>query len=135
MARRRVAATRPIIIKQAAPKPKRRSRRRSAGGLLSAGADSPVTAAIGGYAMGTIDKMAEDNDWPTLPVIGRTGTIGLVAYYFRRSHPLVKNIAHAGLAVAGYQLARTGSIEGVGGVGAGGAVTYDEDADDDDDDD
>ena len=132
MARRAAAAARPIIIRQpVARRTVRRARRRASAGLKVAG-ESPVTIVLGGVALGFIDGEFEKRDWPTFPVIGRAGTIGLIAYLLRKKHAIFRQVAVAGLTVAGYQFARTGEVAGddnVLGHAAAGAAVYDDDDD------
>lgn len=76
---------------------------------------SPWEYAIGGAALGWLDKIAEEKSLPTLPIIGRAGTIGLIAYFVRGQGGLggwAAKIARAGFTVAGYQYLRHGKVEG-----------------------
>jgi hypothetical protein len=68
--------------------------------------------ALGGAALGFIEKQWPNA--PTLPIIGRAGSIALAAYWFGgKSKPgLMRDIAIAGAVVAGYELGKTGKIAG-----------------------
>lgn len=68
--------------------------------------------ALGGAALGFIEKQWPNA--PTLPIIGRAGTIALAAYYFggKQKPGLMRDIALSGAAVAGYELGKTGKISG-----------------------
>jgi hypothetical protein len=109
-----VRAPAPIVIRQSAPrtpKPKKHHRRRhgSGGGLTI---QHIVAAGIGGFALGFVKKTFPT--LPTVPILGRSGTIALGAYLLR-SHvksPIVRDIALAAAAVAGNELGSTGTISG-----------------------
>lgn len=71
------------------------------------------SAAIGGAALGFIDKSLPQ--LPTIPMLGRAGTIALGAYFFSRGKSgsgLIRDIALAASAVAGYQLGNQGHVSG-----------------------
>jgi hypothetical protein len=76
--------------------------------------ESFVPTLIGGFLLGLIDKSGMN--FPTVAVLGRAGTIGGIAYLFRKSSPLARNVAHAGLAVAAYEFGKEGKVSGEGGV-------------------
>jgi len=69
--------------------------------------------AIGGFALGFIDKSIGDQ-LPTLPVLGRAGTIALGAWLFNRggSSSILRDVAIAGIAIAGYQYGKEGEVSG-----------------------
>jgi hypothetical protein len=77
-------------------------------------------AIAGGFALGMIDKSAID--FPTLPFLGRAGTLGLAAWGLSR---MTKNewASHAAtglLAIAAYELSKEGTISGEEYGGGGG---------------
>lgn len=110
-------AAAPIINVRAPAAPKKkgggRRRRGRGGGASAAGGTQKLMATLaGGFAFGWIEK-----NWgaslPTLPVIGRAGTITILAHLaakqgFRFAH----DVAVAGSAISGYQLGNTGRIAG-----------------------
>lgn len=105
-------------------KGKSRGRGRGGGGLSL---QMLGGTALGGAALGFIEKQWPNA--PTIPMIGRAGTIALAAYYFggRKSPGLMRDIALSGAAVAGYELGKTGKIAGEDVLGdiapqVGGAV-------------
>jgi hypothetical protein len=129
MAKRRTASTSQIvrtipfprqvapIIRVSAPRAvtKKKSRRRvgsASGGSLSA--KSLLGTALGGAAFGYIEKSFPN--LPSLPLIGRSGTIALAAFFLSKRGGLgggiVRDIAIAGAAISGYQLGKTGAISG-----------------------
>ena len=72
-------------------------------------------SAIGGAVLGFIEKKFPTI--PTVPVVGRAGTIAIVAYFLSRrgggmGGTLMRDIALAGAVVAGYQLGSTGKVAG-----------------------
>lgn len=102
------------IIKVSAPRalraPKVHRRRRSGGGQGNT-KDTMVKMAMGGAAIAFIEKSAINI--PTIPVLGRTGTIAVAAYFFGGKKPgLVRDIAIAAATLAAYEMARDGKIAG-----------------------
>jgi hypothetical protein len=74
-----------------------------------------AATAFGGFALGFIDKNFPT--LPTLPVIGRAGTISLAAYLLGKFGGvglggIVRDISLAGAAVAGYEMGSTGKVTG-----------------------
>lgn len=71
-------------------------------------------AGIGGAVLGFIEKSFPT--LPTVPIIGRAGTIALGAYFLSRrggmGGTILRDVALAASAVAGYQLGHTGKISG-----------------------
>jgi hypothetical protein len=107
------------IIKVSAPrapaKQKRRGRRRHHGG--GGGALSMRTmagAALGGALLGFIEKQFPT--LPTVPLIGRKGTIALIAYFVAKKGGTLATIARdvglAAAAIAGNELGATGKVSG-----------------------
>jgi hypothetical protein len=75
---------------------------------------SLFATALGGAAFGFIEKSFPN--LPTLPLVGRAGTIAIAAYFLSKrggmGGGIVRDIANAGAAIAGYQLGKTGTISG-----------------------
>ncbi len=69
--------------------------------------------ALGGAAYGFIEK-SFGPQLPTLPIVGRAGTITIGAYMFAkgRGGGIVADIARAGAVISGYQIGSTGKISG-----------------------
>jgi hypothetical protein len=68
---------------------------------------------LGGAALGFLEKSFPS--LPTLPIIGRKGTIALACYYFSKGkggHSLLRDVAIAASTIAGYELGTTGKISG-----------------------
>lgn len=73
-----------------------------------------VGAGIGGAVLGFVDKTFPG--LPTVPIIGKAGTIALAAYMLSRrggmGGGILRDVAMAAAAVAGYQLGSEGKIHG-----------------------
>jgi len=71
-------------------------------------------SAIGGAIFGFVEKTFPT--LPTVPILGRAGTIALAAYFLgRNSHMgggIVRDVALAAAAVAGYELGKDGKVSG-----------------------
>lgn len=103
--------------RQAAPiqhASKRRGRRRGgigAGGLgRSAKGNRMMGVAIGGLAYGFIEKSFPG--MPTLPLVGKSGTVALAVYFMGGNNDLLNDIGIAAAAIAGYSLGKEGVISG-----------------------
>lgn len=115
----RVPQSRPVapIIRVTAPRaaPKKHHRRHIGGGGGGINQKRLIEVALGGAAFGFIEK-SFGAQLPTLPIIGRAGTITLAAYYFGKGKGgIMRDIALAGAVIAGYQLGSTGKVSGIDG--------------------
>lgn len=117
-------ASAPVIRVSAPRAPRKKHRRSHVGGAAKLSQKTMMAAAIGGAALGFIDKQFPT--LPTIPMIGRAGTIALVAYMLSGRGgigAIAKDVALAGAAVAGYELGKEGKISGeIMGQGSGGVV-------------
>lgn len=129
MARTRTRTTRSgseIVVVQANP-PARRSgggairRRRSSGGgkrrrrsRVGGGGGSIQShlqnVALGGLAYGLIVKNVPQ--LPSIPGIGRSGTVALAIYFLKPSSKILRDVGVAAAAIAGYSFGSTGSVAG-----------------------
>jgi len=122
-----VRAPKPIVIrttKVVKAKPKRHHGRggHGLGGLFSKDRLETVGA---GFAIGALEKMAFVQSLPSLPFLGKTGTLGLGAYLIGGGKKgILDDVAMAAFTIAGYMLGSTGSIvgDGEGGVDTSGYV-------------
>lgn len=89
---------------------RRRMRRAGIGGR-SAKKKTMMGAALGGLIFGFIEKNFADS-LPTMPVIGKSGTIALGCYFFGGTNEIVNDVGVAAATIAGYTLATTGTISG-----------------------
>lgn len=134
MAKRRRTATKTItvreraaapIIKVSAPraapiKHHRRKRRASGGGGhkgIGGGATGAMSAtrsgalALGGFIYGYIEKNVPQ--FPTLPVVGKSGAIALAAYFLGgKQAGLIADVGNAASVIAGYSFGATGKVSG-----------------------
>lgn len=68
--------------------------------------------AMGGFALGFIDK-SRTTALPTIPVLGRAGTIALAAHVIGKGRPgLLTDVRNAAAAVAAYEMGSTGKVSG-----------------------
>lgn len=109
-------AAKPIVIRQSAPRaPKHKKRRRSSSGHSGALTVTRLFAfMLGGAAVGFIQKQFPN--MPSVPVVGKKGTIALGGYYLAKrggsmAH-LARDVAVAAAVLAGEELGRTGTISG-----------------------
>lgn len=105
---RTIAAPAPIVRYRQAPKKKVHHRR---GGGQSA-QKVMMGMVVGGFALGFLDKSG--TAIPTLPVLGRAGTIAVAAYFMggKRGHGILADVAKAAAAVAAYEYGSKGSVSG-----------------------
>jgi hypothetical protein len=135
MAKRRKTQTRTITVRERAAAPvirvtaprsapiKHRKRRRSGGGGgghrgIGGGATGAMSAtrsgalALGGFIYGYIEKNVPQ--FPTLPVVGKSGAIALAAYFLGgKNAGLIADVGNAASVIAGYSFGSTGKVSGV----------------------
>src|SRR6266849_1422355 len=103
------------IIRVSAPRaaPHKKHHRHHAKGGGSLTKERLFSLALGGAAYGFIEK-SFGAQLPTLPIVGRAGTITIGAYMFAkgRGGGIVADIARAGAVISGYQIGSTGKISG-----------------------
>ncbi len=126
----------PVIIRQSAPRRRRttavvvaprsapvRRRRSNVGSKGSVGPLTPnklLGVGLGGAIFGYIEKTFPN--LPTLPMVGRSGTIAIAAYFISKQGgmghgSIVKDVGIAAAAITGYQLGKTGKVSGDDVVG------------------
>lgn len=103
----RIAAPRPVQPKKS---PHRRRRHSSTGGGRGI-----VATAIGGAVLGFVERTFPS--LPTLPIVGRAGTVAIAAHFIGKHSSgsiatIARDVAVAAAAIAGYQLGKTGKVEG-----------------------
>jgi len=75
---------------------------------------TPVKAAITAGIVGMIEKSGVLDNLPEIPVVGRKGTIAIVAWYWSRhgGGHIARDVALVTAAICGYQYGREGKIDG-----------------------
>lgn len=69
-----------------------------------------VGAAIGGLAYGFIERSFPT--MPTLPLVGKSGTVALAVYFLGGNNDIINDIGLAAAVIAGYSLGKTGAVSG-----------------------
>ncbi len=111
------AAARPIVIRtHSKPAKKKHHRRRSGGGGIGIGGGHGIVGRampylLGGGIVGFIDKQAS-LPIPTIPVLGKMGTVAALAWFFSKGQGMVGEVARAATVLAGYQLGKDGKVAG-----------------------
>jgi hypothetical protein len=67
-------------------------------------------AAIGGFGFGMIIKNFPQ--LPTIPLLGKAGTVALLALFAKGKLPYAKEIGIAAASIAGYQMGTEGHVLG-----------------------
>lgn len=112
----RAVPMRAPVIRVSAPRaPSRRTRHRRhhSVGTGKVNQKTMMAAALGGAVLGYIDKTF--TNIPTVPILGRAGTIAVAAYFLSGRGGLgtiARDVALAGAAVAGYELGKEGHVSG-----------------------
>jgi hypothetical protein len=68
-------------------------------------------AAIGGLGYGMLEKYMGEQI-PSLPLLGKSGTIAAVIYFAGGRNDIINDIGIAAAAIAGYSLGKEGKITG-----------------------
>lgn len=67
--------------------------------------------ALGGFLYGYLEKNV--TSIPTVPVIGKSGTIALACYFLGGKHPgIIADVGNAASVIAGYSFGATGKVSG-----------------------
>lgn len=69
-----------------------------------------IGTAIGGVLYGFVEKSFPT--MPTLPLIGKSGTVALACYFLGGNNRMIQDIGVAAAAIAGYSLGKEGKISG-----------------------
>jgi hypothetical protein len=114
----RYSTPKPIVIRQTKlVKPKHRRHHGSGGGSGKLMNKNRMGIVAGAFAVGILEKQGIMSSLPTLPFVGRTGTIGIGAYLISNGgkNKLADEICTAALVIAAHELASTGTIVGAEG--------------------
>jgi hypothetical protein len=107
------------VPRSRAPAKVKHRRRHAVGGGAALSAKVMLGTALGGAVLGYVDKNFGAK-LPTVPMIGRKGTIAVIAYFLAKKGVggmggIMRDVALAAAAVSGYELGNTGKISGVDG--------------------
>ena len=112
----RARTARPIVIRTPTPVVKHHKKGRGkksghGGGLMN---KQRMGIVAGAFVVGFLEKQGIMSSLPSLPLIGRTGTIGLGAYLLSDNgrNKLADEICTAALVLAAHELSSTGAIIG-----------------------
>lgn len=87
-------------------KPHRRSSGKSSEKVL-------MSLCIGGLALGFFDKSGTSFPIPTIPILGKAGTIAVIAHVFGKGKAgMVTDIRNAAAVVASYEFGKDGKVSG-----------------------
>ncbi len=130
MARATTVRTVAPIIKVTAPRAlpvKRKARRRSSSTSYGGSGKDLIGIAIGGAAFGWIEGSDFGRKLPTIPVLGRKGSLAIIGYFIARQtrSKIMWDITKAAVVLSAYELAKDGRI-----TGDDDEMTGDEDDDD-----
>jgi len=98
-----------VSAPRAAPSRKhhRKGRRHGGGGSTKG---KLIATGIAGYVLGMVDKSG--TAIPTVPMLGRAGTVAAAAYFLGKGRGIWGDVALAAIAIAGYEMGSTGKIAG-----------------------
>jgi len=123
---RALTRIKPIVVRTTKiVKAKAKHHTRRGGGMGGLFSKDRLETVGAGFAIGALEKMAFVQSLPSLPLLGKTGTLGLGAYLLGGGkRGIVDDIATAAFTIAGYMMGSTGSIIGgdEGGVDTSGYV-------------
>lgn len=107
----------------------RRRRRSSVSGVGPLTPNRLFAAGLGGAIFGYLEKTFPN--LPTLPIVGRSGTIAVAAYFIAKQGGMghagiVKDVGIAAAVITGYQLGKTGKVSGDSVVGDDGVIGEDQ---------
>jgi len=116
-----VRAPAPIVVRTTSSAPvKHRRRRHSSGGSVGGfggglASKENIALGMGALALGFIDKNQDKFHIPTVPLIGRKGSIAVISHFAgRHLHmPILNKISKAAIVLALYELGHDGKISGV----------------------
>jgi hypothetical protein len=69
-----------------------------------------IAMGVGGFVYGFIEKQFPN--MPTVPLLGKSGTVAAAAYFFGGSNKYIRDVGLAAATIAGYSLGSTGTVSG-----------------------
>lgn len=116
----RTTVAKPIVIRAAAAPVKHHRKRHSGGGGIGGfggglASKENIALGMGALALGFIDKNQDKWHIPTVPMIGRKGSIAVLAHFGGKylHWPILGKISKAAIVLALYELGHEGKISGV----------------------
>jgi hypothetical protein len=115
----RRSSVKPIVIRTTKVVKSKHHRRSGRGGLSRVGgvfSKHNITTVGAGFAVGMLEKMAFVQNLPSLPYIGKTGTIAIAAFLMSDNgrNRMAADVATSAAAICGYMLGSGGTIVGMG---------------------
>lgn len=106
--------TQTIVVRPSAAKPAKHHKGHRGKGQSST--KQLMGLVLGGFVMGFIDKGGLGMNIPTIPILGRAGTIAVAAHFFGKGKQgIVTDIRNGAAVVAAYEFGLKGSVSGDGG--------------------
>jgi hypothetical protein len=100
-----------IVVRVSEPRGKTKKKGHRAGRKSSE--KTLMGLAIGGLVLGFLDKQGTTMQLPTIPVLGKAGTIAVVAHFLGKGKVgIVTDIRNAAAVVAAYEYGSTGKVAG-----------------------
>lgn len=99
-----------VVVREKAKAAVRRVGARAQGSERTSFEKSMQGGAIGGFGLGMVEKHFPQ--LPTIPMLGRKGTIALVGYFMKPKHPIVRDIVFAAAVLSGYEFGKDSKVTG-----------------------
>lgn len=99
-----------VVVREKAKAVARRVGARASGASATSFEKSMQGGAIGGFGLGMVEKHFPQ--LPTIPMLGRKGTIALVGYMMKPKHPIVRDIVFAAAVLSGYEFGKDSKVTG-----------------------
>lgn len=93
--------------------------RRAGRRLAASGAMTPIAAAVTSAGIGFAEKSGLLDNLPTVPVLGRKGTLAVAAWAWGRfagGGKIARDVCVVAAALAGYEYGKLGSVSGYEGA-------------------
>lgn len=106
-------APQPIIVRSPRAAPVRHHKKHRGGARRVSAEKALMGIAIGGLVLGFVDKQGTALNIPTIPVLGKAGTLALVAHFIGKGRPgVLTDVRNAAVAIAAYEFGSTGKVSG-----------------------
>ena len=115
------SSTRVVVVRAPSAPARTRGRKRrnggGGGGVLGLGSGGTIlAAAVTAGVIGLAENAGLMAKLPTIPILGRKGTLAVIAYYYSKhgGGKLARDVAFAAAVLSGYELGKSGTISGNG---------------------